>query len=150
MSAYSFLDITATMVGPGGSLNLCDGAQSAEEGITIESIGDKSTMTIGAGGGGMHSLSADESSLITVRCLKTSPVNAKLQLMYNLQTKSSATHGKNVFVVRDPARGDFIVAEKGAFKKRPTVTYAKDGGIMEWAFDAIRTTQLLGSGTPEV
>jgi hypothetical protein len=150
MATYSFQDVAAAIQGPGGSINLASGAGASEEGITIEAVADKNVMTIGAGGEGMHSLVADDSSTVTVRLLKTSPVNSQLQLMYDLQTSSSTLHGRNVITVRDIARGDFITLTSVAFHKRPSVTYAKEGGIMEWMFDAIATAQLLGTGTPEV
>ncbi|MHC3068682.1 phage structural protein [Klebsiella pneumoniae] len=149
MATYSFQDVVAAISGVGGSINLAAGAGVAEEGITIESMEDKSVMTIGADGAGMHSLVANEASSVTIRLLKTSPVNKQLQEMYNQQTKSSANHGKNTITVRDAVRGDNITLTEVAFKKRPTVTYAKEGGLMEWTFDAIKTTAVLGSGTPE-
>lgn len=147
---YSFQTIVAAIFGPGGSINLANGAGAAEEGITIEPVNDKNTMTIGAGGEGMHSLSADDSSTITVRLLKTSPVNAVLQIMYNLQTAAVILHGRNVITVRDIARGDAITLTGVAFKKRPTMTYAKDGGMIEWTFDAIKTDTIIGIGLPEI
>ena len=149
MATYSFQDVVAAIAGVGGSINLAAGAGVAEEGITIESMEDKSVMTIGADGAGMHSLVANEASTVTIRLLKTSPVNKQLQEMYNQQTKSSANHGKNTITVRDAVRGDNITLTEVAFKKRPTVTYAKEGGMMEWTFDAVKTTAVLGSGTPE-
>lgn len=149
MATYSFQDVVAAISGVGGSINLAAGAGVAEEGITIEPMEDKSVMTIGADGSGMHSLVANEASTVTIRLLKTSPVNKQLQEMYNQQTKSSANHGKNTITVRDAVRGDNITLTEVAFKKRPTVTYAKEGGMMEWTFDAIKTTAILGSGTPE-
>ena len=149
MATYSFQDVVAAISGVGGSINLAAGAGVAEEGITIEPMEDKSVMTIGADGSGMHSLVANEASTVTIRLLKTSPVNKQLQEMYNQQTKSSANHGKNTITVRDAVRGDNITLTEVAFKKRPTVTYAKEGGLMEWTFDAIKTTAILGSGTPE-
>ncbi len=150
MATYSFQDVVAAIVGVGGAINLASGAAAAEEGITIEAVEDKNIMTVGADGSGMHSLVANESSTVTICLLKTSPVNAQLMLMYNLQTKSSLGHGKNVITVRDVVRGDAIVLTNAAFKKRPAATYAKEGGKMEWTFDAIKTTQILGVGTPEL
>jgi len=149
MATYSFQDVVAAISGVGGSINLAAGAGVAEECITIESLEDKNVMTIGADGAGMHSLIANEASSVTIRLLKTSPVNKQLQEMYNQQTKSSANHGRNTITVRDAVRGDNITLTDAAFKKRPTVTYAKEGGLMEWTFDAIKTTAVLGSGTPE-
>tara|TARA_R110000868_G_scaffold128723_6_gene337063 strand:+ start:2557 stop:3009 length:453 start_codon:yes stop_codon:yes gene_type:complete len=150
MATYSFQDVTAAIIGVGGSINLASGAGAAEEGISIEAVQDKNVMTIGADGAGMHSLIADNSATVTVRLLKTSPTNALLQTMYNLQTFSGALHGSNTITVRDISRGDSITLTQCAFKKRASVTYAKEGGMMEWAFDAIRTTQILGIGTPEI
>lgn len=149
MATYSFLDCNATISGPGGSINLASGAGAAEEGITVEAVEDKNIMTIGADGQGMHSLVANESSTVTVRLLKTSPVNAVLMQMYNYQTSSSVLHGKNTLVITDLGRGDLIVCDQAAFKKAPAVAFAKEGGINEWTFDAIRTSRTLGVGTPE-
>jgi len=147
MATYSFLDVTAAIQGAGGSINLAAGAGSAEEGITIEAMEDKSIMTIGADGAGMHSLVANEASTVTVRLLKTSPINAQLSQMYNTQTASSALHGRNTITVRDSIRGDSITMTEVAFKKRPAINYAKEGGAVEWTFDAIKTTTVLGNGS---
>src|SRR5690348_11425020 len=95
-NTYSFLNVQASIVGPGGSFNLGDGAGVTEEGITIERQDDKDAMTIGADGIGMHSLRASKAGTVTVRLLKTSPQNAKLMAMYDLQTLSSTLHGQNV------------------------------------------------------
>lgn len=150
MATYSFKDITAALVGVGGSINLGAGAAIAEEGITIEPVEDKNVMTIGADGAGMHSLVASEAATVTVRLLKTSPVNSQLQTMYNVQTLSSLAHGKNVLTVRDIARGDAIVLQGVAFKRAPNIEYAKEGGTVEWQFDAIKSVRVLGTGTPEI
>lgn len=143
---YSFLNVNASIAGPGGFANLAAGASAAEEGITIEAAEDKNTMTIGADGRGQHSLIASDAALVTVRLLKTSPVNQLLMLMYNVQTTSSALHGQNVITVVDSGRGDITTLQAVAFKKKPTITYAKEGGMMEWTFDAIKANTILGNG----
>jgi len=150
MSTYSFLNVVASLSGVGGSINLGAGAAIAEEGITIEAMEDKSVMTIGADGSGMHNLVANEASTVTVRLLKTSPVNQQLTAMYNQQVQSAETHGRNTITIRDSVRGDNITLTDVAFKKRPSVTYAKEGGTLEWTFDAIKTTIVLGSGSPSL
>lgn len=150
MATYSFLDVTAAINGVGGNINLGAGAAVSEEGITIEAVEDKSIMTIGADGQGMHSLVASEASMVTVRLLKTSPTNAQLMEMYKRNTVSSANHGRNTITIRNPSTGDNITLQKVAFKKRPSITYAKEGGIIEWNFDAIKTDTVLGVGTHEV
>lgn len=150
MSTYSFLDVNATLVGPGGSVNLGASAAAAEEGITVEAMEDKNIMTIGAGGQGMHSLVANKAATVTIRLLRTSPTNNALQNMYNFQTGSSSRHGRNVIVITDLQRGDVITASGAAFKREPTLTYAKEGGMLEWSFDAISTVRVLGVGTPSI
>ena len=142
---YSFLNVVATIAGPGGVLNLAAGAAVAEEGITIEPTEDKNVMTIGADGKGQHSLVASDAATVTVRLLKTSPLNAGLMIMYDLQSASSALWGQNVFTIVDTGRLDATVLQSAAFKKKPTITYAKEGGMMEWTFDAIAANSILGA-----
>lgn len=146
MATYSFLDVNMTMAGPGGVVNLAAGASAAEEGITIEMVEDKNIMTIGADGRGQHSLVASNAATVTVRLLKTSPANAVLQGMYDLQSSSSSLWGQNLFTCTDTARGDYTVLQAAAFKKKATITYAKEAGMMEWAFDAISVNSILGTG----
>ncbi len=146
MATYSFLNVNATMAGPGGIVNLAAGAAAAEEGITIEAVEDKNVMTIGADGRGQHSLIASDAATVTVRLLKTSPINALLMAMYDLQSASSALWGQNVITVVDSARNDFTALQAVAFKKKPTLTYAKEGGMNEWTFDAIKANSVLGAG----
>lgn len=141
---YSFKDVTATIVGPGGSFNLGDGAAAAEEGITINRPDDVNTMLMGADGAAMHSLHAGKPGQITVRLLKTSPVNAQLSAMYALQTASSALHGNNVITIRNAATGDVITCQQCAFKRFPDINYAKDGGMNEWVWDSGRVDTQLG------
>ncbi|HHD9887370.1 TPA: phage protein [Yersinia enterocolitica] len=65
MSTYSFMDVTASITGVGGSFDLGYGAAVAEEGITTSMIENKNTMTIGADGEGMHSLHAGKGGTVT-------------------------------------------------------------------------------------
>lgn len=145
MATYSFQDVTATLVGPTGNVSLGYGSASAEEGITIDTAGDKNSMMIGSDGEGMHSLHADKSGTVTIRLLQTSPTNAKLQAMYNAQTLSSALHGQNLIQVRNTQSGDSTTARNCAFKKKPTVSYSKDGKVNEWVFDALKIDTILGT-----
>ena len=102
-------------------------------------------MTIGADGGGMHSLHAGKGGKIKVRLLKTSPTNALLQTMYLFQTASSANWGKNVMDVAHIVLGDIVAAQQVAFSKTPNLTYAKDGGMNEWEFMAVTVDTVLGA-----
>jgi hypothetical protein len=145
MSTYSFMDVSATLAGPTGVLDLGYGAGVAKEGISVDFDDDKNVKTIGADGEGMHSLRASKSGTVTVRLLKTSPTNAKLQAMYDAQSLSAALWGKNVITVTMPRVGDIHVARSSAFKKNPSKTYKEDADMMEWVFDAIKIDSLLGT-----
>ena len=144
MATYSFLDVTASLTGPTGVIDLGQGSANSEEGITQTIGGNKNTMTIGADGEVMHSLHADKSGTITVTLLKTSPVNKKLSLAYNAQSQSSATWGNNVIVIRNTASGDISTARSCAFQKQPDFNNAKEGGTVAWVFDCGKIDQLLG------
>jgi hypothetical protein len=143
---YSFLNVSALIVGPGIVANLAAGAAAAEEGISFEASEDKNVMTIGADGKGQHSLIASDAAKLTVRLLKTSPQNALLMIAYDLQSVSSAVWGLNTITVTDSGRGDISVFQNCAFKKKPEVKYQKEGGMMEWEFDVIQANTVLGAG----
>ena len=145
MSTYSFIDVTASLTGPTGTINLGYGSGNTEEGISIDMAGDKNTMMIGADGKGMHSLHADRSGTVTLRYLKTSPINARLMAMYAAQTLSSSLHGQNLITVGHSISGDITTAQQCAFKKKPNLAYKKDGDIVEWVFDAIEIDSVLGT-----
>ncbi|HET8689338.1 MAG TPA: phage protein [Methanosarcina sp.] len=145
MATYSFLDVNCSISGVGGNINLASGAGVAEEGISIEAVEDKSTMTIGADGSGMHSLHASTASKISIKLLKTSPTNQLLMNMYNQQTSSASNHGKNTITVSNQTIGETITITSVAFKKVPTMAYAKEAGMNEWLFDGIKTAHTLGN-----
>ena len=145
MSTYSFLEVNAAIVGPGGAINLGQGAAASEEGITVEPANDINNLMVGADGTPMHSLSADKSGTITVRLLKTSPVNKKLSALYALQTAAPSTHGQNTITVNTTQGGDVITCQQCAFQRAPSLTYAKDGGTNEWVFTAGIIDRTLGS-----
>lgn len=151
MAAYSFLNIAATFNGPDGSYPLGSGSGAAEEGISIEMLEDKDDMKVGADGTVMHSLRASNAARISVRLLKTSPVNAQLQDSYNIQKGSNGTlWGQNIIKVSDIQRGDLVTITQAAFVRQPSLVYAKDGNINEWQFLGTIPAQLLGVGVPSV
>lgn len=118
--SYSFLDVQASIYGPGGNVSLAGDEAGVEQGgITVTPAGERSKMTVGADGSVMHSLLGDKSGTVSVKLLKTSSVNAALQIMYNLQTTTGAQHGMNTIVIRDVARGDVITCQNCAFAKQP-------------------------------
>jgi len=144
VATYSFLDVTASITGTGGSFSIGSGSGNAEEGITIERVEDKNTMTVGADGTVMHSLHASNAGTVMIRLLKTSPTNGLLSALYNAQKVSSSFWGTNVISVYNVATGDVIVCTNVAFARHAPITYAKDGGTMEWSFQAGSVDGTLG------
>jgi len=138
MQTYSFLDVQATLVGPGGALSLGAGAGVSDEGISVDPTGDIDTMVIGADGEGMHSLHADKSGRIVVRLLKTSPVNSLLSALFAFQRSEGSVHGQNTIVINDSNRGDVITCRQVAFSKAPPLQYGKEAGLIEWDFTAVK------------
>ena len=133
MATYSFMDVTASLVGPTGEIDFGYGSANADEGIVVSMGESKHTMTVGLDGG-----------TIAVSLLKTSPVNRKLSLMYNAQSLSTAAWGKNVIVIRNKASGETVTARSVAFSKQPDVSNAKDVGVVKWEFNCGKIDQLLG------
>ena len=135
--SYSFLDVQASIYGPGGNVSLAGDEAGVEQGgITVTPAGERSKMTVGADGSVMHSLLGDKSGTVSVKLLKTSSVN--------LQTTTGAQHGMNTIVIRDVARGDVITCQNCAFAKQPAITYGTDAGAVEWTFNAGSISFLLG------
>lgn len=145
--AYAFQNVQASIIGPGGNLNLGFGSGAAEEGITVEMVEEKGDTKVGADGLIMQSLRASRLGRITFRVLKTSPVNSQLDAMYNMQQTLSSLWGNNVIRVADVVRGDVVLGTQMAFTKRPNLTYAKDGNVNEWVFTG-NVDERLGTGDP--
>lgn len=143
LKTYSFLEVNAAIVGPGGAISLGAGAGNAEEAISVEPSAELNTMSIGADGSGMHTLHADKSGRVTVRLLKTSPVNGQLSAMLAFQRSSGATHGQNTITITDSNRGEVVTCRGVAFQKQPGLSYAKEAGVVEWEFSAIEIDPVL-------
>jgi structural protein KPP10_ORF10 len=143
---YSFIDVKMSFVGPNGAFILGSDAGVAEEGITVEMTEEKSTMQIGADGSGMFSLHAGTSGRMTVRLLKNSPTNALLQGAYDGDTSDGSEYGQNTLVVSWLTQGDVLTGRQCGFTKFPTITYAKEGPMLEWMFSCVNINQLLGAG----
>jgi hypothetical protein len=148
MGVYSFKNYQATFSGPGvAPFAIGNGSGAAKEGISFDMAEDKNQMTQGADGAIMHSLNAADGGRITVRLLKTSPTNALLNAAYNFQKVNPGSWGQNTIRGADTQRGDVQTCVELAFVKQAPLTYATEGGMMEWVFEG-RIFELLGSGVP--
>lgn len=145
LNTYSFADIVGSVVGPGGSTPIGSSSGPTDEGITAAPKEERNTMTMGADGQVMHSLHAAAPGRITVRLLKTSPVNAILSAMFNFQSASAANWGQNAVGFADPSRGDVVTLTSAAFVQVTAITFDKGGKGNEWIFEGSLTV-LLGSG----
>ena len=142
---YSFLDVQASITGPGGSFDIASSGVS-DESVRIAMVADKNTMVIGANGDGMHSLKASHAARITISLLKTATGNAQMSQLYRYQAISSAFWGRNIVTVTNPVSGDAIVATGGAFVKQSDLGYSTEGGLNVWVFEFIAIAETLGNG----
>src|ERR1039458_4478410 len=145
MSAYSFLDVQASIVGPGVTSVIGSSAGNAKEGISTAFDEEKGTVTTGSDGSIMTSLHATQTGKITIRLMKTSPINAILNQAYNFQRVSSANWGQNTIRVVDKSRGDVVTGVQMQFTKHPDNTWHEDGNVLEWVFQGI-VRELFGAG----
>lgn len=141
---YSFLDVHGTFTGPGGFASIGSGSGIAEEGISIEMSEETDSMLIGADGSVAHSLHASRAGKITLRVLKTSPLNALLMQIYNFQRESSLNFGQNVIAVANVVTGDAYVGTQAAFTRLPNNAFAKTAGTIDWEFNCGRIDVTLG------
>ncbi len=143
---YSFLDVTASVQGPGGGYMISEGGV-ANGGITIET-NDRVTTVWGCDGEFMHSLHAARGGRVTVRCMRTGRANADLSKTFNFDSQSSANTGRNTITIQDHQRGDNWTIEGAAIVKIPTNAYGTEGGEVEWVFQAGIITGWFGTGDP--
>lgn len=149
MATYAFASFQGAISGVGGSFNIGFGAGISDGGISTTMAEDKNNATTGADGTVMHALRAGNLGRITIRCLKTSTLNARLSYMYNLQKQTPAAWGQNVVSGADVIRGDNFVLAQAAFVKFPDNTWDKDGKDIEWELTGNLEEQI-GAGTPDV
>lgn len=149
MSAYSFLNVQATIVGPGLNAQIGSSAGSGKDGISTDFDEDKTTVTTGADGSIMTSLRASMTGKIIVRLLKTSPINAVLNQGFNFQRTTAANWGQNTIRVVDKARGDVLTGRSMSFVRHAPNAWAEEGNTLEWTFTGI-VNEVLGAGIPDV
>lgn len=145
MAAYSFLDTSATIVGPGGIINIGIGSGAADEGVQTEPA-ERNEMKTGADGAVMHVLQAQRTGKLMIHLLKTSPVNQQLSIMQETQMASAALHGQNVITLTQTGLGDVVTATQVAFRRGPPLGYGKDGPNVTWELDCGILHELLGGG----
>lgn len=143
---YAFQNIQAAISGAGGAFNLGYGSGNAEEGFTIvPNVEEKGIGVVGADGLIMPVLRASRVGRWSIRYLKTAPVNAQLQALFNGQATNPAFWATNVITLVDIIRGDSLSLSGAWFTKQPELVYAKDGNMNEWEFMG-NHNQILGAG----
>lgn len=149
MSTYSFLNIQASIVGPGLTAQVGSTSGAAKEGLSTTFEEDKTSVITGADGSIMTSLKASQTGRVILRLLKTSPLNAVLSQAYNFQRVSAANTGQNLIRVVDKARGDLVTGRQMSFVKYPDNVWSEEGNVLEWSFIGI-VNEILGAGIPDV
>jgi hypothetical protein len=145
LPTYSFADVYGLLTGPGGTVPFGNGTGAAEEGISFEQSEDKNRKTAGAGGDVMHTLILDDSGKAHIHTLKTSPINAALNQMFNFQKLSSLSWGVNILNMTNPVSGDQYNCVQVAFTRRPSNQFSKDPNSLIWEFDCGHIFATLGA-----
>jgi hypothetical protein len=145
LPTYSFADVYGLLSGPGGSVPFGNGTGQAEEGISFEQSEDKNRKTAGASGDVMNALILDDSGKAHIHTLKTSPINAALNQMFNFQKLSSLSWGLNLLNMTNPVSGDQYSCVQVAFTRRPSNTFGKDPNALVWEFDCGHIFVTLGA-----
>jgi len=91
--AYSFVNVSATLIAPGFIIQLGSGAAPTEGGITLAYAGDHSNVVVGADGNAITSLFAGKAGAATIRLLKNSPANKMLNLLFAAQKAAPQSVG---------------------------------------------------------
>jgi hypothetical protein len=130
-----------------GTQSVGSGSGSAKEGISTSFDEDKGAATTGADGSLMISLHAGMTGKMTIRLLKTSPVNAILSQAFAFQRSSSGNWGQNFLRVVDKVRGDVATLYQAQFVKFPDNAWAEDGNVIDWVFQGV-LNENLGPGLP--
>lgn len=125
MSTYSFNEISASLIGPGGAISLRYVSGNTNEGITIAKAGGN-----------------DKSGTITLAYDRKSPVNAQLQALYDAQSLDARLRGRNLITLTNPATGDVTACRSCAFSEVPDLS---KNGIMRWVFSASKIDTILGA-----
>lgn len=148
-NTYSFASVNAVVAdaASGISVQIANGAGVSGEGITVAMNEEKATMSIGADGTPMHSVHKSKGGRIVVRIQKTSPTHAIIDQIYRYTANAGgANYGQITITLNDLARGDVIVGSQCGIAKRPDLSYAVEGGAMEWVFNVGILEWVLGSG----
>jgi hypothetical protein len=146
-ATYSFVDVVATISGPGAGTFTISGPDTAtaEEGITVTWGEEMNTQSIGADGSVMNSLHAAMAGTCNIRLQKISPVNSQLSSIIRYQRASSAFWGQNVITIRDLARGDVYTLAGCAWVRFPVNSYAKVGNVLDYELHVAQVDPNLGT-----
>lgn len=144
-TTYSFLDVQASLVSPSVGFDIGSNGVS-DDAIRVSNIGPKTTMTIGAGGDGMHNLIASNAARCEISFIKDAPGNALMSALYNFQGASSANTGNIQIEINNPVTGDNISLTGGAIEKQPDQSYTREGPAVVWAINFISRVDTLGNG----
>ncbi len=148
MGTYSFLNVSASITGPGISASIGAGAANAKNSVSVVFDEDKTKTDTGSDGSLMQSLRATQTGTLKFRFQKTSPINAVLSAAYAFQRQSSANWGQNIIRITDKVRGDVVRGLQISFVKFPDNEWNEDGNEIEWNFRGIVTESLGSGGAP--
>lgn len=137
MPSYSPLDVHATIVGPGGVINLGIGSGLAKDGISYSKAEATNVMEVGLDGSVCHNKSESTAGTITFTFLGISDANLLIQALYNFQEKlpGSVNHGKNTITLHLSSTGKTIIGTECAFQNESSGGFKDQIENTTWTFD---------------
>jgi len=140
MKAYSFLDTFVNV-----NLVPLSGWADGDDVIKITRRADAATDKMGADGKMALALNADRSGEITIKLMQTSPSNAYLNGLANLQAAGPKRFVPVVITFQDSYRQDMGAGALGYIKKLPDVSRGAGIATQEWTFVVERLDLILGA-----
>ena len=113
--------------------------------ITAEKNNEAFALNIGSTGAGARAQTSDESGRVTVRLQQTSPVNAALSALHELDKASG--DGIGPLAIKDLSGADVVAAASAWIVTTTTLEYSNEITVREWIFES-ENLQILPGGNP--
>jgi hypothetical protein len=126
-------------------LDVCNGLSPGDDVIELEREEDAVHTEVGADGKMVVSLNTNKSGTITVKCSQTSPNNAKLLAIADLQAGGPATFVPCSVGFQDPNRQDVAGGMAGVIVKLPKMVRGVNASQNDWKIKVEDLSMILGN-----
>lgn len=125
---YSFRNVAFTIDGA-----LVTNFDEGDDCITIEPTSDLATAKVGADGGSVLSVTADQTATVTIRLLQNSPMNRFLENKVKRMRSAALTGREFAIGFTDLSSGETGGCTQASVMREPTITRGVNSNNLEWA-----------------